>query len=86
MSHTKSYNTFKFSTAACNATPLALIIITHSLVTGTWAAYGFLKELMLVADVITFGRLFQSAGVATVKLQSPSMHWVLSWVVAGESR
>ena len=28
---------------------------------------------MLVADLITFGRLFQSVGADTVKLQSPSM-------------
>ena len=29
---------------------------------------------MLVTDLITFGRLFQSVGEDTVKLQSPSMH------------
>ena len=32
-----------------------------------------LRELMLVTDLITFGRLFQSVGEDTVKLQSPSM-------------
>ena len=36
----------------------------------------FLKESMLVADLIIFGRLFQSAGAATVKLLSPSVRRV----------
>ena len=46
----------------------------------------FFKRIILVADLITFGRLFQSAGAATVKLRSPSVRRVFILVVAGESR
>ena len=54
----------------------------------------FLKKLILVADLITFGRLFQNAGVAAVKLRSPNVRSVfvlgccskISRIKTGESQ